>query len=352
MNFGFTEEQELLRAEVRKFLDQNASLDRVREIVEAARQGPRTEPALWARMAELGWVGSEHAGGARRRWASTWRPSLVVLEETGRSLFPFAADLDGDRGARRSSGSGSPNSRRAGFRGWPTGRRSGPSRFSSAATLGARWRRDAREARWRRADPLGREALRDGCGGGGSLRRCGSERFGCAGDLARRRREGDGGRRRRDFDGMDLTKRIGRLSLEDARVGADCVLGATGADGLATQWLLDLGAALVTAEAVGAAEAALEITTEFAKERIQFGEQIGKFQGVKHPLAEIYVDVESFRSLVYYAAWAIDQEPRTRARGVAGEGVLRATPSRSRHRWAFSSTAASDTPGNTTSSST
>ena len=47
--------------------------------------------------------------------------------------------------------------------------------------------------------------------------------------------------------------------------------------------LLDLGAALVTAEAVGAAEAALEITTEFAKGRIQFDEQIGKFQGVKHP---------------------------------------------------------------------
>ena len=56
MNFGFTEEQELLRAEVRKFLDQNAPLERVREIVEA-EDGPATDPALWARMAELGWVG-------------------------------------------------------------------------------------------------------------------------------------------------------------------------------------------------------------------------------------------------------------------------------------------------------
>ena len=112
----------------------------------------------------------------------------------------------------------------------------------------------------------------------------------------------------KDFEAMDLTKRIGRLTLEEARVPAGSVLGEQGAAWPAVQWLVDLGAALVTAEAVGAAEAALDITTAFAKERIQFDEQIGKFQGVKHPLAEIYVDVESFRSLVYYAIWALDQD--------------------------------------------
>ena len=63
VNFGFSEEQELLRAEVRKFLDQNAPLERVREIAEA---GESTDPHLWNRMAELGWVGltmpEEHGG--------------------------------------------------------------------------------------------------------------------------------------------------------------------------------------------------------------------------------------------------------------------------------------------------
>ena len=34
------------------------------------------------------------------------------------------------------------------------------------------------------------------------------------------------------------------------------------------------------------------------------GQPIGRFQGVKHPLAEMYVDIESFKSLLYYAAWA------------------------------------------------
>jgi alkylation response protein AidB-like acyl-CoA dehydrogenase len=59
MNFGFTEEQDLLRAELRKFLDQNAPLERVREIVETESG---VDPDLWSRMAELGWVGLNMPG--------------------------------------------------------------------------------------------------------------------------------------------------------------------------------------------------------------------------------------------------------------------------------------------------
>jgi alkylation response protein AidB-like acyl-CoA dehydrogenase len=59
MNFGFTEEQDLLRAELRKFLDQNAPLERVREIVETESG---VVPDLWSRMAELGWVGLNMPG--------------------------------------------------------------------------------------------------------------------------------------------------------------------------------------------------------------------------------------------------------------------------------------------------
>ena len=72
--------------------------------------------------------------------------------------------------------------------------------------------------------------------------------------------------------------------------------------------LADAGAVAVTAEAVGAAEAALALTVGYANDRIQFGKPIAQFQGVKHPLAEMYVDIESFKSLVYYAAWCIDED--------------------------------------------
>ena len=63
------------------------------------------------------------------------------------------------------------------------------------------------------------------------------------------------------------------------------------------------------AEMVGAAEGVHALTVEYAKQRIQFDKPIGQFQGVKHPLASAYVDIESFKSLCYYAAWTLDETP-------------------------------------------
>jgi alkylation response protein AidB-like acyl-CoA dehydrogenase len=306
MNFGFTEEQELLRAEVRKFLDQNASLERVREIVEAD-DNPGTDPALWARMAELGWVGlnmPEEQGGM----GLDLETLIVVLEETGRSLFPspLISTVIAAKAIER-FGSAEQHAR------WLPGLANG----SQVGTFAILERSDTFSA-----DGIETVAKPDG----DELILTGEKLFVTDAEAADLTvvavrsgsdaqsislvvvEAGTAGATASDFDGMDLTKSIGCLTLEDARVGVDCVLGVQGAGWPATQWLLDLGAALVTAEAVGAAEACLDLTTSFAKERIQFGEQIGKFQGVKHPLSEIYVDVESFRSLVYYAIWALDQD--------------------------------------------
>ena len=80
---------------------------------------------------------------------------------------------------------------------------------------------------------------------------------------------------------------------------------------------------------IGAGEAAIAITAEFAKERIQFDAPIGRFQAVKHPLAEMHVDLESYKSLCYYAAWALegspDEVPRaaSMAKAYASEALAR-----------------------------
>lgn len=304
MNFGFTEEQDLLRAEVRKFLDQNAPLDRVREIVGT---DAGQDPALWARMAELGWVGltmPEAHGGV----GLDLETLLVVLEETGRSLFPSPL-VSTVIAAKAIERFGSEAQQARWLPGLADGSRVGTFAFlEQSDTLSP----DGVETR---AKPDGEEWILSGeklfvtDAGRADLIvvavRSGDDPEALSLVVVER---GTAGVEASDFDGMDLTKRIGRLRLDDARVGLDCVLGEPGAGWGATEWLLDLGAALVTAEAVGAAEAALEITTEFAKERVQFGEPIGRFQGVKHPLSEIYVDVESFRSLVYYAIWALDND--------------------------------------------
>jgi alkylation response protein AidB-like acyl-CoA dehydrogenase len=128
---------------------------------------------------------------------------------------------------------------------------------------------------------------------------------------------------------MDQTKRLGSLTLESVFVSSGDVLGAAKDGAAALARLLDLAAVAVTAEMVGAMDRALEITTNYAKERVQFGAPIGKYQGVKHPLAEMFVDVETSRSLVYYAAWCVSDRPEelpaaaARAKAYASEAFTR-----------------------------
>jgi alkylation response protein AidB-like acyl-CoA dehydrogenase len=121
-----------------------------------------------------------------------------------------------------------------------------------------------------------------------------------------------------DAPGMDATKRLGRVRLEGVRVAPEALLGEPGpAAAAALERLLDLAAAAVTAEAIGAAEGAHALVVRYAKQRTQFGSPIGRFQGVKHPLAEMYVDIESFKSLLYYAAWALDERHPDAPRAVS-----------------------------------
>lgn len=64
---------------------------------------------------------------------------------------------------------------------------------------------------------------------------------------------------------------------------------------------------LVAAACIGAAERALELGTEYIKERHAFGTSLAKFEGVQFQLAEDYVKLESARLLVHKAAWMLDQ---------------------------------------------
>jgi alkylation response protein AidB-like acyl-CoA dehydrogenase len=68
---------------------------------------------------------------------------------------------------------------------------------------------------------------------------------------------------------------------------------------------LQVGAALLAVEQVGAAQHLLDLSVEYAKSRLQFGRPIGSFQAVKHRLADVLVDVEHARSTAYHAVWAL-----------------------------------------------
>ena len=303
MNFGFTDEQELLRAEVRKFLDQNASLEEVRSQCESDEGFDRK---LWLQMAELGFVGltlPEQHGGAGLDLVTL----LVLLEETGRTLLPspLISTVIASQAIQRF---GNDEQRARWLPGLADGSRIGTlalleqSDDLAPAGLCLQGKADGDETIL-----TGRKLFVPDAGKADLFVvafRSGSE----PGDVGLAVLERSmAGVSTSDAAAMDLTKRLGSLELDDVRVGPAGLLRPEGSAWSAVQSLIDLGAALVTAETVGAAEGALAITTAFAKEREQFGSKIGRYQGVKHPLAEMYVDIESYKSLVYYAVWALDE---------------------------------------------
>jgi alkylation response protein AidB-like acyl-CoA dehydrogenase len=71
------------------------------------------------------------------------------------------------------------------------------------------------------------------------------------------------------------------------------------------------------AESVGLAQRAMEMAVDYAKERKQFDRPIGTYQAVSHACAQMLLEVESARSAVYWAAWALDHEPETAPLAVA-----------------------------------
>jgi alkylation response protein AidB-like acyl-CoA dehydrogenase len=66
---------------------------------------------------------------------------------------------------------------------------------------------------------------------------------------------------------------------------------------------------ITSADMIGSGEWLLQTTTEYAKTRVQFERPLGFFQAVKHPLVNVMLAIDSAKSLTYNAACAIDEEP-------------------------------------------
>jgi alkylation response protein AidB-like acyl-CoA dehydrogenase len=324
MNFGFTEEQELLRSEVRKFLDASCSLEQVRKITEDAG-GPGFSRELWRSIAELGWLGLT-IPGAHGGAGLGWVDLVVVLEETGRSLFPSPL-VSTTLAAHAIRRFGSPRQQAAYLPRLADGSAIGTvALLEEDGAPGPDGVRLAGRAAGKSLTLTGEKILVGDAAAADlivvAFRKGKSKELGLA--VIER---GTAGLAAKDLPGIDLTKRLGRVSLDGVKIGRDAVLPRGGAAAIAH--LFDAGALAVTAEAVGAAEAALRLTAGYAKQRIQFGRPIGTFQAVKHPLAEMYVDTQSFQSLVYYAAWCMDEGHKdlplavSRAKAYASEALPR-----------------------------
>ena len=67
---------------------------------------------------------------------------------------------------------------------------------------------------------------------------------------------------------------------------------------------------MLAAESTGIAQRCLDMSVAYAKERQQFGKPIGSFQAVSHTCAQMLLETENARALVYNAAWALDHDPQ------------------------------------------
>lgn len=113
-------------------------------------------------------------------------------------------------------------------------------------------------------------------------------------------------------------RRVSDIVLSDVQVGADARIGAEGAAFEAIDYARDCGLVGLCAEAVGAMDSALWLTRDYLKTRKQFGVTLATFQALQHRMADMLVETELARSMLYRAIAALGHDnPQARRQGVS-----------------------------------
>jgi len=303
MDFGFSEEQDMLRQSARQFLESECAMTYVRKMMEDDTGYAEEQ---WKKMADLGWMGlifPEQYGGSGLNMVDL----VVVLEEMGRVVMPgpyFATVILG--GLAIDLG-GSPAQKQKYLPG------------ICAGTLKATLAQVEESGRW---DAEGIQLAAKKVGTGYAL--SGTKLFvhdAHNADLlvvpARTKKRGTAGITLFLVDAkqpgvsttllktMDQTRKLCEVTLANVKVGKDAVLGTVDEGWTLLDRLIDRAKVALCAEMCGGAQKVLEMSVEYAKVREQFGRPIGSFQAIQHKCANMMVQVESSKSATYYAAWAV-----------------------------------------------
>jgi alkylation response protein AidB-like acyl-CoA dehydrogenase len=304
MDFGFSEEQEMLRSSARDFLAKEAPMTYVRKMMDDDR-GYTDE--VWKKMAALGWMGlilPEAFGGAGLDFVDM----VVVLEEMGRVVLPgpffstviLAGIALAEGGSQKQKETYLPK--------------------IADGSLKATLAHLEPSGRW---DADGIQLVAKPDGGGYLLD--GTKLFVPDANVAELfvvagRAPGSKGTEGVSLflvdpkaagvtvtmlKTMDQTRKLGEVVLKGVKVGGDALLGTAGAGWALLDRVADRAKVGLAAEMCGGAQKVLEMSVEYAKVREQFGKPIGSFQAIQHKCANMLVEVESSKSITYYAAWAV-----------------------------------------------
>ena len=111
------------------------------------------------------------------------------------------------------------------------------------------------------------------------------------------------------FEKMGLrTSAVSELVLDNVRISSSAVLGDVGGGAGVFATAMDWERILLVAGHVGTMERLLETSVKYARTRTQFGQAIGKFQAVAHKLADMKVQLEASRALLYRSAWRLTHQ--------------------------------------------
>ncbi|MEE9286303.1 MAG: acyl-CoA dehydrogenase family protein [Dehalococcoidia bacterium] len=317
MDLALNENQQMIKATARDFIEREYPWQKVRDIQESAT-GFSDE--TWRQIADLGWLGlpfPESYGGT----AGDLLDAAVLLEEIGRGLLP------------------SPYTSTVILCGLPIlqfGTEAQRREFLPQIAAGQRILALAlTEADPRcEASSVGLQAARDGDDYLLTGRKLFVRDANIADHLLVVARTGVGADPTNGITlflvdaaspGIEATllptaamDRQCDVAFKAVRVPQDRVLGTVGEGWPIVQWVLQRAILAECAELIGVMQKVLDTSVEYAKNRVQFGRPIGSFQGIQFKVADMVTDVDGARFITYYAIWKLlEGQP-------AGDDIARA----------------------------
>ncbi len=296
MDFGFSEEQEMLRGTCRKFLEEQVPIERARTLGESGR----FDRALWRRIGELGWAGltvPEENGGLGLGLVDL----LVLAEEHGRLCQPglflstagvatVLADLASEHQRATWLPEIATGERTATWAHYESGGRWGPREVALSA--------ERKDGGWCLSGT--KRLVSDGVDADLLLVSARTD-SGPALFLVSARAQGVEIVPHR---ALDLTRTLASITFDAVSLDDDAKLPIS--DGIAgLDRAFQIFVVLQCGETLGVAEALMEMTVEHARNRVQFGRPIGSFQAIRHKCADMRVALDGMRTLTRYAALAV-----------------------------------------------
>jgi alkylation response protein AidB-like acyl-CoA dehydrogenase len=311
IDLHFSEEQALIRDTARAFLAEHVPPAAVRKYQNNPEEYPRD---LWAAMAELGWLGMPFAE-AHGGMGAGLLDMLPLAQELGRCLAPVPFLETVALGGGLVAALGSPAQKDAILPAIAAGRMVlTPAVLEPDGACGADGVRLTAEG----GRLTGRKALVGYAGVADRLIVAAREGAGVSAYLVDPKAEGMARERLPNAAGLPLYA----MSFDGA---AGERLGPEGGAWAALDEVRSRGQVLLAAMVAGAGERVLEISADYARTRVQFGEPIGKHQAVQYLVTDIAIAGHNVGLLALHAAWLADTgQPFRRAAAFAKAAASRA----------------------------